>query len=449
MTNPSTTIRLLRNIASITALQASSYIIAIINVPYLTRTIGVADYGVLTLTISVNAYLYIIIDWGFSLGATRDVARAQNNPAALREIFWQTMTAKGLLAIVATITLLGLSLSNNATGMTNLVLPGILNICGAVLSVDWLALGLERMGLFSLVSIAGRTLIIGLVFALVHGPQDTWIACGLQGFSCLIGNLAGFLLARRYLKVGRPSMPIRQAARQIWIYRHYFLSQSSRIAYTAAAPLLLTFLSGSEEVGLFAGAERIVRAVMGLIVPISTALYPYINALVARSRGSAASVAGLLLAGEMFVGLTLALFFLLCAKPIVAVIFGAQFSRSVDVLRCLAALPLFAAISGTLSNQCLIPLGWHREVSRILIVCAVSYLGILAVLIRYMGPLGAAIALDLAGVLTSVWLVAFVWQREREFALASLEAIRGGPGRLIQLLAGWVLQFRSRRDVRL
>jgi polysaccharide transporter, PST family len=445
--DPSTTLRLLRNIASITALQASGYILAIVNVPYLTRTLGVTDYGVLTLTVSVNAYLYIMIDWGFSLGATRDVAQAQSNPAALRDIFWRTMTAKGLLAIVALITLLGLAASDGAASTTNLVFPGVLNICGAVLSVDWLALGLERMGLFSVVSIAGRALVIGLMFALVHGPQDTWIACCLQGFSCLVGSSAGFLLARRYLKVGRPAFPVRQAAQQIWNYRHYFLSQSSRIAYTAAAPLLLTFLSGSEEVGLFAGAERIVRAVMGLIVPLSTAMYPYINALVARSRGSAAAVAGLLLAAEVIFGLALALLFLLYAKPIVAVILGAQFSRSADVLRYLAPLPLLAAVSGTLSNQWLIPLGWHREVSRILIVCAAVYLGMLTVLIRCMGPSGAAvaaaIALVLAGGLTSVGLVAFVWQREKDFALVSLAAIRSAPGRLVQLFGGWVLRFKS------
>lgn len=440
MFDSSTTIRLLSNVASITALQASGYILALLSVPYLTRTLGVADYGVLTFTISVNAYLYILIDWGFSLGATRDVAHARGDPAALRNVFWRTMTAKGLLAIVALVILLSVAAPGGARSATNLILPGILGISGAVLSVDWLALGLERMGLFSLASIVVRTLVVGLMFALVHGPQDVWIACSLQGFSGLIGGLTGFLLVRRYLRVGRPAIPIRQAARQIWDYRHYFLSQSSRIAYTAAAPLLLAFLSGSEEVGLFAGAERIARTAMGLIVPLSTAMYPHVNALVARSRGSAANVAGLLLTAEVFFGLTLALLFLLGAKPIVAIILGAQFSRSADVLRYLAVLPLLTAVTGTLSNQFLIPLGRHREVSRIMIVCAAFYLGMLTVLSRFMGPLGAAIALSSAEALISVSLVVFIWRHEKDFVLVSFAATRSVFGRLIQLFGGWVLR---------
>ena len=101
MADRSTTRRLFKNIASITVFQASGYILAMLNVPYLTRVLGVADYGVLAFTMSVNAYLWLVMDWGFSLGATRDIAQAQGDENKIREIFWRTMTAKAILSVVA------------------------------------------------------------------------------------------------------------------------------------------------------------------------------------------------------------------------------------------------------------------------------------------------------------------------------------------------------------
>jgi PST family polysaccharide transporter len=182
MPSRANTFRFLGNVAWMTVFQASGYVLALLNLPYLTRTLGVANYGTLAFVIGANAYLWLIIDWGFSLGATKDVAQAHGEPGAIREIFWRTMTAKLLLAAVALAGLGILVTLQKVPSPLYLLLPGLLNICGAVLSVDWLMQGMGRMGLFSLYSIAGRTLVVILTFALVHGPQDTWIACALQMF---------------------------------------------------------------------------------------------------------------------------------------------------------------------------------------------------------------------------------------------------------------------------
>jgi PST family polysaccharide transporter len=156
--------RLLRNLASTTVFQASGYLLAMINVPYLTRTLGVSDYGILAFVISINAYLFLIIDWGFSLGSTRDIAQARGDGGAIRRIFWQTMTAKGLLSALAAAVLFGVIALHRVPSPLYLVLPGMMNIFAAVFSVDWLVQGLERMGLFTLYSVAGRTLVVVLTF---------------------------------------------------------------------------------------------------------------------------------------------------------------------------------------------------------------------------------------------------------------------------------------------
>jgi O-antigen/teichoic acid export membrane protein len=435
--------RLLRNLASTTVFQASGYILAMINVPYLTRTLGVADYGVLAFVISINAYLFLIIDWGFSLGSTRDIAQARGDAETIRRIFWQTMTAKGILSLLATLVLFVVVGLHRVPSAIYLVLPGLLNIIAAVFSVDWLVQGLERMGLFTLYSVGGRTLVVVLTFILVHNPSDTWIACGLQGFGSLIGSLAGFVIACRFLKMGRPIIAWRPAALQIWDYRHYFLSQSTWIAYSTAAPLFLTFAAGSTAVGLFAGADRIARIAMALIVPVSMVMYPRVNALMAHSREAAANVAGPFLALQILFASLLTLVFFFGATPIATLILGARFSGSAEVLRWLSALPLLTGIAGTLSRQFLIPLGWNRAVSRITLICTAVYLVLLAGFSRWMGAPGAAIALIITETVISLAFVVFLYKNERQFTISSLFAVTNTPRQVMEVFGSLVVKLRS------
>jgi O-antigen/teichoic acid export membrane protein len=441
MPDPSSARGFIRNLASTTVFQASGYVLAMINVPYLTRMLGVADYGVLAFVISINAYLFLIIDWGFSLGSTRDIAQANGDAETIRRIFWQTMTAKALLSLGATVVLVAVIGLHRVPSPIYLLLPGLLNIAGAVFSVDWLMQGLERMALFTLYSVGGRSLGVLLTFVFVHGPADTWIACALQGVGSIAGGLAGFVIACRVLDMGKPRLRVGAAAWQIWEYRHYFLSQSSWIAYSTAAPLFLTFAAGATAVGLFAGADRIARIVMALIVPLSMVMYPRVNALMARSREAAASVAGPFLAVQILFAVLLTLVFFFGAVPIVTLVLGSRFSDAAAVLRWLSALPLLTGIAGTLSRQFLIPLGWNRAVSRITLVCTVIYLVLLAIFCRTDGATGAAIALILTEAIHCAVFLVFLYRNERVFTLNALLAVVNTPRQVMAVFDSLMARF--------
>jgi len=422
--------RLARNLVSTTVFQASGYILALINVPYLTRTLGVADYGVLAFVISINAYLYLIVDWGFSLGATRDVAQARGDEDMLRAIFWKTMTAKALLSLLATVILFAVLALHRVPSPIYLLLPGLLNIVGAAFTVDWFMQGMERMGLFTLYSIGGRSLVVLLTFILVHGPDDTWIACALQGVGGISSGLAGFIIARRVLKLGRMRLPFHAALGQIWHYRHYFLTQSSWIAYSAAAPLMLALIAGSSAVGLFAGADRISRIALMVALPVSMVMYPRVNALMAQSREAAARVAGPFLAFQVSLALVLGAIFFFGADLIAAIVLGPGFHQSAEVLRWLSVLPLLTGIVGTLSRQFLIPLGWSRAVSRITMGYTAVYLVLLTGGCFAFGAVGAAMALIATEFLLAVTFAAYLLRQERPFTLAAIAAITDTPRQL-------------------
>ena len=59
--------RIIKNISSLFSLQMATYIIPLINLPYLVRVLGVEGYGYLGFSLAITQYANLIINYGFAL----------------------------------------------------------------------------------------------------------------------------------------------------------------------------------------------------------------------------------------------------------------------------------------------------------------------------------------------------------------------------------------------
>src|ERR1700731_1673800 len=94
---------IVRNTLMLALAQASVYLIPLVTTPYIARVLGAEHYGLLGIASNIIGNLLIFTDWGFSLSATREVARNAKDPHALRKIFWETLAAKSLLGLASLI----------------------------------------------------------------------------------------------------------------------------------------------------------------------------------------------------------------------------------------------------------------------------------------------------------------------------------------------------------
>lgn len=401
--------RLLGNMASLGLLQGANYLFPLLTLPYLVRVLGPEQFGLVAFAQAVAAYFTILTDYGFNWSATREASVSRDDPARLSRLFSSVMTIRALLLLVGLLVL----------GVATAIVPRLQDdsrayfaayttvVGGAMLPV-WLFQGLERMGFITAANLATKAVSTLLIFLVVRRPEHHVLVLALQGAGSIVGGVVGLAVVRRAcpgLRLVRPTLAsLREALVDGW---HVFLSTAAVNIYTSSTLVFLGFVAGNQVVGFYSAADRLVRALVGLMGPVSQSLYPHISALAARSREEALAFLRRTTRWIGSAALVTSLAILVGAGLLVRVALGPGYEESVVVLRWLAPLPFVIALSNLLGVQTMLTLGLKREFSRTLLLSGLFNVVLFFPLAHRLGAAGAAVAtlLTEAFVATSMQLV--------------------------------------------
>ena len=146
----------------------------------------------------------------------------------------------------------------------------------------------------------------------------------------------------------------------------------------------------SNIVGYYAGADRIARAVYGLLAPASEAVYPRITRVALRSQTEARRLArlALVLVGAMGLGMAAGIFLL--APYLVHKILGPGFEPAVLLLRIFSILPPAIALRNILGIHWMLPLNLERELNAIVLGGGVLNIVLALLVVPWLGGVGLA-----------------------------------------------------------
>ncbi|CAH2600537.1 Membrane protein involved in the export of O-antigen, teichoic acid lipoteichoic acids [Rhodovastum atsumiense] len=406
---------LLRNLAAMFAWQGMSYVLPLITLPYLARTLLPGQYGVLGFVNSIIAYFVLFTGWGFGLSATQQVAARRHDPAALTEIFWNTMFAKACLGVVSLLLLAGLVVAVPALRPYGVVLLlGWLQVLGSIMTADWFLQGLELMGRFATAAMIGRAVPIPFIFLLVHGPADVGMAVFLQALASIVAGGVSLHMAARTGRIGRPAL----SWRRMWHYLRegaaLFLSSAATTLYINLNTIMVAAIAGPVQAGLFVGADKLRNAVQGLITPVSLVMYPHLAGLAAQDRGAMLAMVGRLLRWQGAFTAALSVATWVFAPLAVRLLLGRDFADAVDVLRALAPVPFLVGLSNVLGIQLLLPLGHRRDFLLMVALPGTTSLLYMPWLAWQYGAVGVAAALTVTEMIVNLVAVALLYRRRDE-----------------------------------
>jgi len=352
--------------------------------------LGTEGWGVYAFFQSFALYSSSFIDYSFSLWGTREVARVRDDPRARGAVLRSVIGAKLLMVIVVGV----------VTTVLFFAVPKFYNqptvvwssfAWGATLGLSalWYYQGLERMKLVAGLEILSRALATIAIFWIVRTPEQVWLVFALYAGSNLVSLAVALGLARADLAMSSWSIAESKEA-----LRRGFPLFQTRIAsnlYTTGGVFILGLLTTPSVIGIYAGAEKIVKAAtVVLLEPLNRAIFPRQSYLLANDPVKAVQLlrigfvvafgGGMLLMGVLWIG----------APLLVRYILGDGFSTAIPVLRILSLFAPIVAVSSVLGQQWLLPQGGDRPYSLTIWGAAVLNICLIILLVPRLEQAGMA-----------------------------------------------------------
>jgi len=364
--------RVVGNATSIMAVQAGSYILPLINIPYLLRVIGPEHYGLIAFSQAVMAYFVTLNDYGFNLSATRELAVHRDDPVLRSELYSAVMTIKCSLCLASFLILCALvhfvpRFHSNAS----IFFASFGIVVGTMMFPQWFFQGIEKMYWISVANLTANLLFTCGIYLLVRHSSDYLIAAIVLAAGKVLAGILGLIIlfSTEHVKLSAPTLAqIRHRFSDGW---HLFLSSAAATLYTSSNAVVLGFVAGMTEVGYFSAAYKVFAACVGITSPMCQAIYPHVCSLAHRSRGLAVNYlrkAMIVIGGLSFVGGVLVL---ILAKLIVRIVMGSKFMASVPVLEFMAMIPFVVAINNIYGTQGMLNFGMKPQYSRIIMLSAI------------------------------------------------------------------------------
>lgn len=360
---------LLENFISLGALQIVSYVIPLINLPYLSRVLGVEKFGLVFFAFAFMQYFIILTDYGFGLSATREIAVNRHNKNNLSNIFSAVTFIKLCLLLVsfAILCIMIIFIPKLHENWIVFLLSFLMVVGNAIYPV-WFFQGMERMKYITFLNILSKTIFLVLIFIFVKKSDDYVIVPLLNSMGFLVSGIIGMYFAIKNLGA-KLYLPKWQAIKKQFKYSsEFFLSRVSVSAYTNTNTFCLGLIGSSIMVGYYVAAEKIYNAINGIQAPLGQALYPF----VAKNKDIKTYKKWFLVA--IICNLLICSFVFIFAKQFIAIFYGANMMFAYKILRIFCIISLIVFPSMLVGYPLIGALGHTKEANRSVIVGSIIHI---------------------------------------------------------------------------
>jgi PST family polysaccharide transporter len=382
---------LLRNAGTLFAGQAVGMIVPLVTVPYLARVLGPAGWGPVLAAQAFGNWLVLVLEFGFELSGARAVSQARLAPRDVAAVVHGVQSAKVLLTLgvlpVLLIAFLGVPEVRHSGALLGWALAFAVT---RGFSPLWFFQGIERVHGAVAIDTVTRALAALGVFWLVQAPADGWRVIALQAVFGAVSLVVLTAWLGRHVPLRLPQFGAAiETLRKAWTI---FACRAWSGLYIQANTLVLSALAGPAVVGFFGGAERIVRAAISMLQPLTQVYLPRVSFLQSADPARAERTVKRALLGVGMLGLVMGLCAVFGAPILVHVLLGSKYDDAIPVLRLLGALPVLVAVNTVLGLFWALPFGHDRLFLGSIIAAAVTNVALAALLVPRWGAAGMAVS---------------------------------------------------------
>ncbi|UDQ78795.1 oligosaccharide flippase family protein [Erwinia rhapontici] len=262
------------NFLSLGIMQGLNYLLPILMIPFLVSKIGLSNVGVIATISAVFAYVQLVIDYGFSLTATRNICHNGYEHNDASEITSSVLIIKLLFSLLFSLPILIIYYFNDYVQNNSLIiLFTFLIIISQSLFPSWHFQAAEKMHFITLSNAFPKLLAFTLIFLIVKSPEDTWKVQALAFLGTFLSLcISMFFLITKFNFKFKISLP--NIKRELKDGFEIFCARLASGLYKNFNVIILGVFTTTVYVGAYSIAERIVRSVQTIQNVAGDVLYP-------------------------------------------------------------------------------------------------------------------------------------------------------------------------------
>ncbi|WP_313513821.1 oligosaccharide flippase family protein [Sphingobacterium sp.] len=388
--------KIIENFLSLSVLNIVNYIFPLLIIPILIKRMGVENYGIYIFAYTILNYLNLLVQYGFNFSATNKIAKNQENS----DLISRTYSSITIIRIaISAVLILGLICFQPVIPDTlSIYLLGSGIFLGQGLIPVWLFQGLEKMKFITVINLIVRVIVFVLIIFFIKNEKDMGLLMGFQSISFLLGAFASICILHFVLKIKFVFPKLQDLLLELREGWQLFLSTIGMNFYRESNIIILGLMTNYTVVGLYAPAEKLVKAIQSFTNIIVTALYPHFSKRFADS--SSLTLDTFNKTGRILGGLFLFGSLLLCVlSPIIIKLYlGEYIPNTILDLRILSFIVLFGGLNYYYGIIGMVNMSMERYFSKAVWISGLISVVICTSLSYYLQDLGAAIAMVCAEV---------------------------------------------------
>ncbi len=393
MVEPHESRLVMNNVAFLSGLQAITYALPVVILPYLFRVIGPEKFGLIAFAQAFVQYFMIITDYGFSVSATKQISLAQHEHDKVREIFSSVMMVKIALAFLSFLilgTIVYFVPRFRSDWLVYILSFGV--VIGNTLFPVWFFQGTEKMQHIAELNILGEIAYAFLIIFFVRVQEDYIMIPLITSAVFFVNGVLGQYIVFKKFGVTFKLQGYKNIQQQLNAGWNIFISAVAINAYTTSRVFAIGLLTNNTVTGAYSIAEKIANVAQTFpLMSFSQAIFPRLSKIYQKNKLKALEIMHQI----QFITINVASICLpiifIFAPFIVRIACGGTFLSTVFSLRLLL-IAVFFISANAFRVQFLLVCGKTDTYSRIHVLMAMIGLPLIFFLISAFSYLGAAMA---------------------------------------------------------
>lgn len=381
------------NFFSLTVFQAIELLIPLITIPFIISKVGAEKFGLISFAVVFSYFFQLIIDFGFNTISTRDISIHKNDIQKITQIFNNTLSSKLILSVFCFIIFISIVLCfEKFNSNIEIFIFTFIALFTQSLIPIWFFQGLQESKYLTISSFIGRFSYLLLIFFFIKTENDCFLIPVFNSVGYFTSAIIAFIIIYNKYKIPYTTITLKEFKIQLYKGKFMFLSEIKLYFISYFNILLLGLISGNVAVAYFVGAEKIIRAISNVFVPIQNSLFPVLATKLNEDRLETIRLMKKYLPIAIGVLLIFSIFLFVFSENIIVLILGVEMKNSIIVFKILSLVPLLTFLDLFFGKQILLNLKKEKDFFKVVFIIAIINIPLIYFFITSYGYLGASIS---------------------------------------------------------